>query len=99
MKKSELVELLQNNVCTVTFTKVDGTERTMPCTLSEALIPAQPVHITNTDNPVDFPAPKTVKKQNPNIISVWCTDAAGWRSFRWDNFISAEVLPADNVRS
>jgi hypothetical protein len=98
MNKTELTELLQNNVCSVTFTKVDGTERTMPCTLNEALIPPPAVHITNTDNPIDFPTPKKEKKQNPDIMSVWCTDAAGWRSFRWDNFISAEVLQTENIK-
>ncbi len=97
MNKTELTELLRRNVCSVTFTKVDGTVRTMPCTLNEALMPPPPVHITNTDNPIDFPTPKKEKKQNPDIMSVWCTDAAGWRSFRWDKFISAEVLPAENT--
>jgi hypothetical protein len=92
MTQSELVELLQHNVVSVTFVKVDGTERTMPCTLNEALMPAAPVHATNTDNPVDFPEPKLVKKQNPGVVTVWCTDAAGWRSFRWTNFVSATVV-------
>ena len=94
MTQSELVELLQHNVVSVTFVKVDGTERTMPCTLNETLMPAVPVHATNTPNPVDFPESKRAKKANPGVVTVWCTDAAGWRSFRWDNFVSATVLSA-----
>lgn len=93
MTKNELIELLQNNVCTVTFTKVDGTERTMPCTLNPAVVPPAPEPKVLAEGQ----EPRT-KKPNDAVMSVWCTDAAGWRSFRWDNFISAEVLPAENTK-
>jgi len=83
--------LLLENECIVEFTKVDGTVRAMPCTLNEALLPSTPAHITNTDNPIDFPVPKREKKQNPDIMSVWCLDKKEWRSFRIANVISAKV--------
>ena len=67
--RDQLSALLHTGECVVEFTKVDGTVRTMPCTLNEALLPL--VHITNTDNPVDFPTPKKEKKQNPDIMGVW----------------------------
>ena len=38
--KESLVDLLKNNVVTVTFTKVDGTDRTMKCTLLGEYVPA-----------------------------------------------------------
>jgi len=82
--------LLLENECIVEFTKVNGEVRSMPCTLKAALIP-DPVpapHFTNTDNPVDFPK---VKKENPDVMSVWCTDKQAWRSFRIANVISAKV--------
>ena len=42
--KENLLELLRNNLVTVTFTKVDGTERTMTCTLLGEYVPnARPV--------------------------------------------------------
>jgi hypothetical protein len=85
MTQSELVDLLQHNVVSVTFIKVDGTERTMPCTLDGALIPP-PVVVEGHE--------ARAKKANPAVVSVWCTDAAGWRSFRWDNFVSASVIKA-----
>jgi hypothetical protein len=75
----------------VTFKKVDGEIRTMPCTLDEALIP-QPVHITNTDNPIDFPKPKKEKKFNPAVMSVFCTDKQEWRSFRVENLLTVRAL-------
>ena len=82
---------LKEKACIVEFMKVDGTKREMPCTLSEAIIPPAPVHVTNTDKPVDFP--KT-KKVNPDVMSVWCIDKASWRSFRLENVLS--ITPIEN---
>jgi hypothetical protein len=82
--------LLLENECIVEFTKVNGEVRSMPCTLKAVLIP-DPIpapHFTNTDNPVDFPK---VKKENTDVMSVWCTDKQAWRSFRIANVISAKV--------
>jgi hypothetical protein len=39
MKKSQIVEALHQGICTVTFTKVNGDERVMQCTLSSEMIP------------------------------------------------------------
>jgi hypothetical protein len=89
--REQLSELLHTGECVVEFTKVNGEVRAMPCTLNESLIPPTPVHITNTDNPVDFPAPKKVKKENLDVMSVWCLDKKEWRSFRIANVISAKV--------
>jgi hypothetical protein len=89
--REQLSELLHAGECMVEFTKVNGEVRTMPCTLNESLIPPDPVHVTNTDNPVDFPAPKKEKKQNPDVMSVWCLDKKEWRSFRIANVISAKA--------
>lgn len=86
-----LSQLLHSGECVVEFTKVDGTVRSMPCTLNEALLPPQPVHVTNTDNPIDFPATKKQKKVNPDVMNVWCLDKKEWRSFRITNIISAKV--------
>ena len=86
--------LLLENECIVEFTKVNGERREMPCTLKADLIPPAPVHETNTDNPVDFPK---VKKENPNVMSVWCLDKKEWRSFRIANFISIKVKDENQV--
>lgn len=90
VRRAAIYDLLKERVCVVTFTKVDGSRREMPCTLSEAIIPPAPVHKTNTGNPVDFP--KT-KKTNPAVMSVFCTDKLEWRSFRLENVI--EVKPQE----
>lgn len=72
---------------TVTFTKKDGTERVMECTTSPALVPVveEPVHVTNTDNPIDFPKLKKEKKVNEEVMPVYDLEAKAWKSFRWDS--------------
>jgi hypothetical protein len=87
----ELHKLLLKNECIVTFTKINGETREMPCTLREDLVPPAPVHETNTDTPIDFPVVKKEKKVNPAVMNVWCTDKKEWRSFRIANFISVKV--------
>jgi hypothetical protein len=95
--RDQLSALLHAGECVVEFNKVDGTVRSMPCTLNEALIPPPPAHETNTDNPVDFPTPKKEKKQNPDVMSVWCLDKKEWRSFRIANVISAKAKDENQV--
>lgn len=70
---------------TVTFTKKDGSERVMECTTSPSLVPEEPVHYTNTDNPVDFPAPKRERKVNEDVCPVYDLESKAWKSFRWDS--------------
>jgi hypothetical protein len=95
--REQISELLHTGECVVEFTKVDGTVRSMPCTLNEALLPPPPVHITNTDNPIDFPAPKKEKKVNLDVLNVWCLDKKEWRSFRIANVISAKAKDENQV--
>jgi hypothetical protein len=66
-------KVLREGVAQITFTKVDGTERLMKCTLSEKVVPKATEEKTSTKTP------------NPNIISVWDVEKEGWRSFRWDS--------------
>lgn len=76
-KRKELVEQLRTGVFNVTFTKVDGTERTMPCTLKEELLPP-----AKKDDPL---SQKKVREINENVLVVYCTDKQAFRSFRVDN--------------
>ena len=77
---SYLVTLLQNNLVEVTFTKVNGESRTMPCTLAADKLP--PIKVTEGKE----------RKRNNESISVWCTDKNEWRSFRVDNVTNVTVL-------
>jgi hypothetical protein len=79
MNRTDLIEMLRNNVCEVTFTKVDGSKRVMPCTLKEGVIPP-------------YEAKGTPRTKTDAVLSVWCTDRAAWRSFRVDNVTEVKVL-------
>lgn len=75
VRTQEMVEaLLHAGETTVVFTKVDGSERTMRCTLNEELIP------------VEFkPKGESKLKHNDDVRAVYDLDNTGWRSFRWDS--------------
>ena len=55
---------------TVTFTKKDGTERVMRCTLRPDVLPVQ--EVTEGKEP---------RKTSDSTMSVYDLDAQGWRSF------------------
>ena len=77
MNRDILIEALSKHECTVTFTKVNGETRVMPCTLKEDVIPKQ--------------EPKGTKKPNEAVVSVWCLDKKEWRSFRVDNVVDLQI--------
>lgn len=62
--------ILPQTAMTITFTKKDGTERVMRCTLQPEHLPPQPV----TEN-------KEPRKKAEGVIAVYDLDAKGWRSF------------------
>jgi len=65
-----LKNVLKVDVATVTFTKKDGTERIMKCTLDPKLLPPAPV----TEG-------KKERKINEDVLAVYDVEAQGWRSF------------------
>ena len=62
--------MAQTNSYTGTFTKKDGTERIMKCTLQEEYLPE---------------TVGEVRKKNEDSLAVYDLDVEGWRSFRWDS--------------
>jgi hypothetical protein len=88
MERTELEKFFKEHAhVEVTFTKVDGTVRTMPCTLNEALLPV----VEQVTPSADALPPKT-KKFNAAVMSAFCTDKQEWRSFRVENVISIKSL-------
>ena len=67
----------------VTFTKVDGTERVMPCTLRDEAMPQRAVNEHHQ-----------TRAYNPESLSVWCLDKGEWRAFKVMSVTSLEKLPA-----
>lgn len=78
--------LLREGPVTVVFTKKDGTERKMTCTLNENSIPSEKT-------------PKnTGKAQSEEAIAVFDLEKEDWRSFRWDSLKKFEFELGKNVK-
>lgn len=74
------IETLRNEICEVVFTKKDGSERNMCCTLHPDVLPVEdqekePVH--------------------SDVLTVWDLEADGWRSIRPTSIISFNVVSED----
>lgn len=67
--------LLHERAVTVVFTKKDGSDREMRCTLNENMIPFAESDAANGGN----------RKKSSEAQPVYDLDAKGWRSFRWDS--------------
>jgi hypothetical protein len=74
--RSQVEQMLQNNICLVTFTKTDGSVRQMTCTLRADIIPPT----------------KGKSVPSDKVIAVWALDRTAWRSFRLDSVIRVVAL-------
>lgn len=77
--RASLLEILHLREATIKFRKVDGSLRTMQCTLNQSLIPPPVVEKTATTT--------STRKQSEDIITVFDTEKQDWRSFRLDSII------------
>ena len=71
-----LAGMLEQSIVEVTFTKKDGTERVMNCTLLEDYLP----ETTGAG-----------RSAGSDALAVFDVDADGWRSFRWDSVKSVSM--------
>lgn len=65
----------------VTFTKKDGTERAMRCTLAESRIPADKAPKSSEE---------ATSQTSGSTVRVFDTEVNEWRSFRWDSVTKVE---------
>ena len=79
--QSYVIETLKNSICVAKFTKADGSERTMRCTLIPSYLPEDFRNRGMLLNEVD-----------KNSVPVWDLDLNAWRSFRVDTL--KEFAPA-----
>lgn len=82
--KAELLELLKTNVVEVTFTKLNGDERVMPCTLQESYLPP-----AKKDDPI---TQKKVREISDAVVAAWAIESNGFRSFRYDRIKSVKLV-------
>ena len=78
--KSFVINLLKQGTVEVNFTKSDGTERTMKCTLKEDVVVP---YSKKTDR---------TKETNNDIIPVFDVEKNEWRSFRVDSINTISPL-------
>ena len=71
-----LAGMLEQSIVEVTFTKKDGTERVMNCTLLEDYLP----ETTGAG-----------RSAGSDALAVFDVDADGWRSFRWDSIKAVKL--------
>jgi hypothetical protein len=75
--KGLLFDDITTDLC-VTFTKKDGTEREMYCTLAESRIPADKLPKSGLEE-------TTNSTTGGSAVRVFDTVTQEWRSFRWDS--------------
>jgi hypothetical protein len=68
---------LRSYVIEVHFTKVNGDNRVMRCTLRPDLLPENYINEAAEE--------KAFHKVNPDVIAAWDVQKGGWRSFRIDS--------------
>lgn len=82
--KQSLKEILQSHIVDICFTKKDGTERKMTCTLKATLLPE-----------VEVKEDKQTKKDNEEVLAVWDLEKKAFRSFRIESLKSLKHNDAD----
>lgn len=84
--------LLHAGPVTVTFTKADGTDREMLCTLNAEQLPEVPA----TTGPVDGIVKEAKERKQPDehSLRVFDLEKKEWRSFRFDRLqkVSTEIV-------
>jgi hypothetical protein len=82
--REDIISLLMKNILEVNFTKKDGSNRKMVCSLQEKHLPEQ-IDLVETIN----------KTKNLEVISAWDLEKNSWRSFRIDSITDYKVISLD----
>jgi len=79
----EIVGRLRDGVLQVTFDKVNGEQRIMPCTLQTEYMPDMSESKVNQVDEFSV---------NKSVIRAFAIDKQSWRSFRVDNVKAIEII-------
>ena len=88
--KIDLMDQLRKDILVVTFKKLDGAERTMPCTLITSFLPP-----AKKDDPM---TQKKVREVSDKVCAVWAVESKGFRSFRYDRVTKVEVIAKEDYK-
>lgn len=86
MNREEMISALKEDVCRVTFKKVNGDTRLMYCTLKSDFLP-------ENDRMINEAGFEPTKQVNEKVLAVWDIDVKGWRSFRVDSVTHFDTNP------
>jgi hypothetical protein len=76
-----LKTVLKTNEVQINFTKKDGTQRAMTCTLNPDVIPQKVTESQVIEG-------KAERVKSVDSLAVYDVEKQGWRSFRWDSITS-----------
>lgn len=79
MSRDDYIKVLKEKVCRITFTKVDGSLRTMDVTLREDALPSQDAQSESS------------RAVNEEVVAAYEVNEQHWKSFRIDSV--TEVIP------
>ena len=85
--RDTLLKDLRISIIEVTFTKVNGDERKMRCTLVPAFLPEN-----YRESLEEQQSEKDYHKNNLDVIACWDVQNRGWRSFRIDSVIYTQAV-------
>lgn len=88
--REELMSLLRKEVVEVTFLKLNGEERKMPCTLIESFLPP-----ATKDDAI---TQKKVREVSDKVCAAWAVESKGFRSFRYDRVSKVEVIAKEDYK-
>ena len=77
--RADLKRLLAKGLVNVEFVKVDGSVRTIDCTMNSDLIPEAKLPKTVSESVTEVESP---------VAKVFVNSLQEWRSFRWDSIVS-----------
>jgi hypothetical protein len=86
-QRDKLLSDLRNNAIEVHFTKVNGENRAMRCTLMPRLLPESYVKSLEEQE-----SEKGFHNKNPDVIAAWDLEKAAWRSFKINSVTYCQVL-------
>ena len=80
--KEAMKNALRHGIWVVEFTKMDGTDAVMECTLDQKYLPSGPSTVA-----------ATTRNQTEHLLHVYATDRLGWRSFSVANVKKFYKMP------
>jgi hypothetical protein len=81
IEKEKLKNILKQNVVSISFKKLDGSDRKMICSLKEDILPV-----------IESKEPTKKKTENENVLPVWDIEKNAFRSFRIDSLTDYSII-------